>query len=158
MQKITTFLTYDSRAEEAANFYVGVFKNSKILTVTRYGEGAPLPKGTVLTVEFELEGQRFIALNASGSNFVFTDGVSLAVDCQTQAEVDQLWDGLLAGGGEPIACGWLKDKFGLRWQIVPSVLGPLLGSSDPARANRVMQAMMKMVKLDIAELQRAAAG
>jgi predicted 3-demethylubiquinone-9 3-methyltransferase (glyoxalase superfamily) len=156
MQKITTFLTYDSRAEEAANFYVGVFKNSKILTVTRYGDDAPLPKGTVLTVEFELEGQRFIALNASGSNFVFTDGVSLAVDCGTQAEVDELWDKLLAGGGEPVACGWLKDKFGLRWQVVPSVLAPLLSSPDSARANRVMQAMMKMIKLDIAELQRAA--
>jgi predicted 3-demethylubiquinone-9 3-methyltransferase (glyoxalase superfamily) len=155
MQKITTFLAYATQAETAANFYVSVFKRSKILGVSHYGEGAPLPKGTVLTVNFEIEGQRFVALNG-GEHFKFTDAISLAVDCQTQAEIDELWDKLIADGGAPVQCGWLKDKFGVSWQIVPSMLGELLTSPDAARANRVMQVMMKMVKLDIAELQRAA--
>ena len=156
-QKITTFLTYESRAEEAATFYVSLFKHSKIVSVSRYGDNQPLPKGTVLTVAFELDGQRFVALNA-GAQFQgkFSDAMSLSVDCETQAEIDELWDKLIADGGSPVACGWLHDRFGVSWQIVPREMGELIGSADPARANRVMQAMMKMVKLDIAALKRAA--
>ena len=154
-QKITTFLTFESRAEEAAKLYVSLFKNSKIVSVSHYGDNQPMPKGTVLTVVFELDGQRFVALNG-GSHFKFTDAMSLSVDCDSQAEIDELWAKLTADGGAPVMCGWLKDRFGVSWQIVPRMMGELIGSSDPARASRVMQAMMKMVKLDIAALQRAA--
>ena len=156
MQKITPFLWYDTQAEEAANFYVSIFKNSKILSLTRNGDAAPGPKGSVLTAEFELEGQKFIALNG-GPNFKFTEAVSFMVNCETQEEVDYFWEKLLEGGKE-VECGWLKDKYGLCWQIVPTMLLELLQDKDPEKANRVMQAMMKMVKIDIETLKRAAAG
>lgn len=155
MQKITTFLTFDTQAEEAAQLYVSTFKNSRIKSVTRYPEGGPRPAGMAMTVAFELEGQSFMALNG-GSHFKFTDAISLSVDCHTQAEIDELWDKLLAGGGAPVQCGWLRDRFGLSWQIVPAMMGELLGGPDGARSGRVMQAMLKMVKLDLAELKRAA--
>lgn len=153
MQKIRPFLWFDDKAEEAANFYTAIFKNSKIASVMRYGEAGPGPKGSVMLVTFELEGQEFIALNG-GPNFSFTPAVSLFVTCETQEEVDAFWD-KLSEGGEPNQCGWLKDKYGLSWQIVPSGLVEMLQDKDAAKANRVMQAMLKMVKLDIATLQRA---
>lgn len=153
MSKITTFLAFDDQAEEAVEFYVSIFKNSKILNVARYGEGAPAPRGSVMTVAFQLEGQPFVALNG-GPHFKFTDGISLLVDCQTQEEVDELWEKLSAGG-EKGPCGWLKDKYGLSWQIVPSILGQLLTAPDPERSKRVMKAMLTMTKLDIAGLKKA---
>ena len=153
MQKITTFLWFDNQAEEAVNLYTSLFKNSRILEISRYGEGAPLPTGTVMTVAFQLEGQEFMALNG-GPVFKFTEAMSLFVKCETQAEVDRYWEALSAGG-EVQQCGWLKDRFGVSWQIVPTQLGILLGDPDPAKANRVMQAMLKMVKLDIQALQAA---
>lgn len=153
MQKITTFLTFNNQAEEAVNLYVSVFKNSKITNVSRYGEGSPAPAGSVMTINFLLEGQDFIALNG-GPDFTFTDGISLYVDCQTQAEVDDLWEKLSAGGGKG-QCGWLKDRFGVSWQIIPSALGELLGDKDPRKAQNVMQAMLQMTKIDIAGLRRA---
>ena len=153
MQKITTFLTFDHQAEEAVNLYVSVFKNSKILNVSRYGEGAPAPAGSVMSAAFELEGQQFIALNG-GPQFTFTDGISLYVSCETQDEVDELWEKLSAGGGEG-RCGWLKDRFGVSWQIIPNALGELLGDKDPRKAQSVMQAMLQMTKIDIASLRRA---
>ncbi|MGH8540309.1 MAG: VOC family protein [Stenotrophobium sp.] len=152
-QKITPLLWFDTQAEEAAKFYTSVFKNSKIVSVSHYGDGMPMPKGTVLTVAFEIEGQKFTALNA-GPQFKFTEAVSFVVDCETQAEVDYYWDKLTADGGKPWQCGWLKDKYGLSWQIVPAIL-PKLASGDPARSGRVMQAMMQMVKLDIKKLEEA---
>jgi predicted 3-demethylubiquinone-9 3-methyltransferase (glyoxalase superfamily) len=153
MQKITTFLWFDNQAEEAANYYVSIFKNSKLLAVTRYGDSGPGPKGTVMTVKFQLEGQEFVALNG-GPLFKFTEAISLLVNCESQREVDELWEKLSAGG-EPSRCGWLKDKFGLSWQIVPVGLQRLLQGTDPAGSRRVMEALMKMGKLDIAKLTRA---
>jgi predicted 3-demethylubiquinone-9 3-methyltransferase (glyoxalase superfamily) len=147
MQKITPFLWFDNQAEEAMNFYVSVFNNSKILSVT------PGPNGTVMTATFELNGQEFFALNG-GPLFKFTEAISFFVDCKTQEEVDELWE-KLSEGGEKGQCGWLKDKYGLSWQIVPTVLGELLGDKDPEKANRVMQAMLKMGKIDVKMLQQA---
>lgn len=153
MQKITPFLWFDGKAEEAMNFYVSVFESGKIGSVTRYGDAGPGPKGTVMTATFELEGQEFIALNG-GPEFKFTPAISFVVNCGTQAEVDRLWEKLSAGGAIQ-QCGWLTDRYGLSWQIVPTVLGRLLQDPDPAKANRVMKAMLQMVKLDIARLQQA---
>jgi len=156
MQKITPFLWFDTQAEAAANFYVSIFKNSKVLSLTRCGDAGPGPKGSVLTAQFELEGLPFTALNG-GPHFKFTEAVSFVVNCTTQEEVDHFWDQLVEGGKES-QCGWLKDKYGMSWQIVPTVLVELLQDKDPAKASRVMQAMMKMVKIDIETLKRAAAG
>lgn len=153
MQKITTFLTFDTQAEEAVNLYVSTFKNSRMLSASRYGEGGPGPAGSLMSCEFELEGQRFIALNG-GPTFAFADGISLFVSCETQAEVDQLWEKLSAGG-ESGSCGWLKDRFGVSWQIIPTALGEMLGDPDPEKAARTMQAMLRMHKIDIAGLRRA---
>jgi predicted 3-demethylubiquinone-9 3-methyltransferase (glyoxalase superfamily) len=155
MPKITPFLWFENQAEEAAAFYVSVFKNSKITRVTRYGDAGPKPKGTVMTVDFELDGQEFTALNG-GPEFKFNEAVSFTVNCKTQQEVDEFWRKLTAGGGQEIECGWLKDKYGLAWQITPTVLTELIGDPDPQKANRVMAAMMKMKKIDIATLKRAA--
>ena len=154
--KITPFLWYDTQAEEAANFYVSVFKNSKILAVTRYGDAGPGPKGSVMTVEFELDGLRFTALNG-GPHFTFDEAISFTVHCQTQEEIDRYWD-VLSAGGKTGDCGWLKDKYGLSWQITPDALIELLKDPDPAKSQRVMAAMMTMTKIDIAALERAAAG
>ena len=156
IQKITPCLWFDREAEAAAEHYMGIFANSRLINISRYGEGAPLPKGTALVVQFELEGQRFQGLNG-GPVFKFTEAVSMSVRCEDQAEVDHFWDKLCAGG-QPSRCGWLKDKFGLSWQIVPSMLGEIMGGSDAAATARVMAAFMSMSKLDIATLQRAAAG
>jgi predicted 3-demethylubiquinone-9 3-methyltransferase (glyoxalase superfamily) len=153
-QKITTFLWFDNNAEEAVNFYVSVFKSSKVLSTTRYGEIGPGPKGTVMTIGFQLDGQEFTALNG-GPQFKFTEAVSLVVHCQTQEEVDYFWE-KLSDGGEKVECGWLKDKFGLFWQIVPDVLMALLEDSDEQKVQRVMKAMMQMKKLDIQGLKQAA--
>jgi predicted 3-demethylubiquinone-9 3-methyltransferase (glyoxalase superfamily) len=153
MPKITTFLTYADHAEEAAKLYVSVFKNSKIVKINRYGEGAPRPKGSVMTVAFELDGQSFVALNG-GPHFKFSEGISLLVDCKTQQEVDEYWE-KLSEGGEKGPCGWLKDRFGVSWQIVPTRLVEMLGDPDPAKAQRVMQAMLTMTKLDLKTLQKA---
>ena len=153
MQKITTFLWFDNQAEEAMNFYCSIFKDSKILSVSRYGEAGPGPKGQVMTGTFQLNGQEFMALNG-GPEFKFTEAISLFVNCETQQEVDELWE-KLSEGGEEGPCGWLKDKYGLSWQIVPSLLGKLLGDQDAAKAQRVMQAMLKMQKIDTRILQQA---
>jgi len=153
MHKITPFLWFDGQAEEAMNFYVSIFKNSKIGKVSRWGEAGPGPKGTVMSASFELDGQPFHALNG-GPHYKFTPAISMFVSCETQAEVDELWDKLSAGG-TPSRCGWLTDKFGLSWQIIPTALGAALGNPDPAKAARAMQAMMQMVKIDIAALERA---
>jgi len=153
MPKITTFLTFDSQAEEAVNLYVSIFKNSNIVSVSRYGEGGPGPKGSLMSATFVLEGQEFMALNG-GPHFTFTDGVSLFVSCETQQEVDELWE-KLSEGGQKGPCGWLKDKFGVSWQIIPTALGQLLGDKDPRKAHNVMQAMLQMSKIDIAGLRRA---
>jgi len=153
MPKITPFLWFDTQAEEAANLYVSLFKNSKILSVSRYGEAGPGPKGSVMTITFELDGQKFIALNG-GPHFKFTEAISFSVDCKTQEEVDEYWSKLSAGGEEG-PCGWLKDKYGLSWQIVPTVLGELLSDPDPQKSKRVMTAMMQMKKIDISGLKRA---
>jgi predicted 3-demethylubiquinone-9 3-methyltransferase (glyoxalase superfamily) len=153
MQKITPFLWYDNNAEEAVNQYVSIFKNSKITDIFRYGEAGPGPKESVMTIAFQLEGQEFIALNG-GPMFKFTEAISLSVDCKSQEEVDELWEKLSAGG-QPSHCGWLKDKYGLSWQIVPSVLMEMLQDKDPEKSKRVMQAMLQMGKLDIAALKRA---
>ena len=152
-QKITPFLWFNDNAEEAMNFYTSIFKNSKIGSVARYGEGGPGPKGSVMTATFQIEGQEFIALNG-GPHFKFTEAISFVVDCKTQEEVDEFWEKLSAGG-EKSRCGWLKDKFGLSWQIVPDTLGKLMQDKDPEKSKRVMQAMMKMDKLIIADLQKA---
>jgi predicted 3-demethylubiquinone-9 3-methyltransferase (glyoxalase superfamily) len=153
MQKIVTFLWFNGNAEEAMNFYVGIFKRSKVVRVTRYGDAGPGPKGSVMWCSFQLEGQEFHALNG-GPLYTFTPAISLFVNCETQQEVDQLWE-LLSAGGSKDQCGWLKDKFGVSWQIVPTLLGKLLGDQDPQKANRVMQAMLKMQKLDTKVLQQA---
>ena len=152
-QKITPFLWFDNQAEEAVNFYVSIFKNSKITSIDRYGEAGPGPKGTVMTASFELEGQGFMALNG-GPEFRFTEAISFFVSCETQAEVDELWEKLSAGG-EKGPCGWLKDKYGVSWQIVPTILGELLNDPDPEKSKRVMQAMLQMKKIDINALKRA---
>ena len=156
MQKITPFLWFDTQAEEAANFYVSIFKNSKILGVSRYGEAGPGPAGTVLTVTFQLDGHEFTALNG-GPHFTFTEAISLFVNCETQQEVDELWAKLTAGGEESM-CGWLKDKYGLSWQIVPRVLLELMQDKDPLKAKRVTEVMLQMRKIDIAKLQQAYEG
>jgi len=153
MQKITTFLWFDQQAEEAMNFYVSLFKNSKVLSVSRYPEGGPMPAGTLMTATFQLDGQEFMALNG-GPEFKFTEAISLFVTCETQAEVDHFWDHL-SEGGEKSRCGWLKDRYGLSWQIVPTALGELMGDPNPRKAQNVMQAMLQMDKLDIAALQAA---
>lgn len=153
MQKITPFLWFDNQAEEAMNFYVSIFRNSKVVNVTRYGEAGPGPKGSVMSATFQLEGQTFYALNG-GPQFTFTPAISFFVNCETQQEVDELWENLSAGG-EKNRCGWLRDKYGLSWQIIPTVLGEMLGDKDPAKANRVMKAMLQMDKIDIEGLKRA---
>ena len=153
MQKITTFLWFDYQTEEAANFYVSVFKNSKIAGISHYGDEAPRPKGSVLVVNFQLDGQNFLALNG-GPSFKFTEAISLVVNCETQQEVDEMWEKLSAGG-EKSQGGWLKDKYGLWWQVVPTVLNQMLQGKDAERANRVMKEIMKMDKLDIKRLQQA---
>jgi predicted 3-demethylubiquinone-9 3-methyltransferase (glyoxalase superfamily) len=153
MQTITPFLWFNDKAEEAANFYVSIFKNSRITSVHRYGEAGPGLKGSVMTIAFQLEGQQFIALNG-GPHFTFTPAVSFFVNCKTQDEVDDLWNNL-SRGGEEGQCGWLKDKYGLSWQIVPSVLGELLGGKDGEKSKRAMNAMLQMKKLDIKALQKA---
>lgn len=154
MQKITTFLWFDDQAEEAINFYTSIFPDSRIVEVSRYPEGAPGTAGKLLTATFELHGQQFMALNG-GPQFQFTEAVSLFVSCETQAEVDSLWEKLLADGGEEQMCGWLKDKYGLSWQIIPNALGELMSDPDPVKAQSVMQAMLQMRKIDVAELRRA---
>jgi len=153
MQKITPFLWFDGKAEEAMNFYILIFKNSKILSVTRYGEAGPGPKGTVMTAKFELNGQEFVALNG-GPQFTFTEAISFVVNCETQQEVDELWEKLSAGG-QKSRCGWLKDKYGLSWQVVPTALVEMLQDKDAKKSNRVMQAMLQMNKIEIETLRRA---
>jgi predicted 3-demethylubiquinone-9 3-methyltransferase (glyoxalase superfamily) len=153
VQKITPFLWFNDQAEGAVNFYISLFKNSRIVSLSRYGDAGPGPKGSVMSVTFELEGQPFYALNG-GPHFSFTPAISLFVNCESQAEVDELWDKLAAGGRKD-RCGWLQDKYGLSWQIVPSVLGKLLGDKNPAKSSGVMKAMLQMDKLDIARLQQA---
>jgi len=150
MQKISPFLWFDSNAEEAANFYVSIFKDSKILKIARYGEAGPGPAGSVMVVNFQIEGQDFIALNG-GPLFKFTEAISFVINCQTQEEVDHYWNKLTAGGGQESQCGWLKDKYGLSWQVTPTILGELLADKDQKKAQRVMQAMLQMKKIDIAE-------
>jgi predicted 3-demethylubiquinone-9 3-methyltransferase (glyoxalase superfamily) len=154
MQKITPFLWFDGNAEEAVNFYISIFKNSKMGKISRYGDAGPGPKGSVMSVTFQIEGQEFFALNG-GPQFKFTPAISFFVNCETQQEVDDLWEKLSAGGRTD-RCGWLQDKFGLSWQIIPTVLGQLLGDKDPQRAKRAMQAMLQMTKIDIEKLQQAA--
>jgi predicted 3-demethylubiquinone-9 3-methyltransferase (glyoxalase superfamily) len=153
MQKITPFLWFNDQAEEAANFYTSVFKNSKIGTINRYGEDVPGPKGKVMTVAFELDGQELIALNG-GPDFSFTEAISFFVKCEDQAEVDRYWE-KLSEGGQVQQCGWLKDKYGVSWQIVPTILEKLMNDPDPQKANRVTQAMLQMIKIDIEGLKRA---
>jgi predicted 3-demethylubiquinone-9 3-methyltransferase (glyoxalase superfamily) len=153
MQKITPFLWFDGKAEEAMNFYVAIFKNSQILSVTRYGEAGPGPKGTVMTAKFELDGQAFVALNG-GPQFTFTEAISFVVNCETQQEVDELWE-KLSEGGQKSRCGWLKDKYGLSWQVVPTALVEMLQDKDAKKSSRVMQAMLQMDKIDIETLRRA---
>jgi predicted 3-demethylubiquinone-9 3-methyltransferase (glyoxalase superfamily) len=153
MQKIKPFLWFDSNAEEAMNFYTATFKNSKIGQVRRYGEAGPGPKGSVMTATFQIEGQEFMALNG-GPHYKFTPAISFFVSCETQKEVDELWEKLSAGG-EAMQCGWLKDKFGVAWQIIPKALGELLGDKDPKKSQRVMKAIMGMVKIDVEGLKRA---
>lgn len=154
MPKITPFLWFDTEAEEAAKFYVSVFPNSKIASLSRYSDAGPGPAGQVMTITFELDGQTFIALNG-GPYQTFNEAISFSIDCADQAEVDRYWDALLSGGGEPIQCGWLKDRFGLRWQVVPRRLGELMGDPDRGKATAVAQAMLKMIKLDVRELEAA---
>lgn len=156
MQKIVPFLWFNDQAEAAASFYTSIFKNSKIGRVARYGEAGPGPKGSVMSIEFQLEGQDFYAING-GPMYQFTPAISLFVNCRTQQEVDELWERLSAGG-QVQQCGWLTDKFGVTWQIIPTVLGEMLGDKDPAKSQRVMQAMLKMVKLDMEGLKRAYEG
>jgi len=156
MQKITPFLWFDGKAEEAMNFYISIFKNSKVGRVTRYGEAGPGPKGTVMSAMFQLEGQEFMALNG-GPQFTFTPAISFFVNCETQQEVDELWEKLIEGGKKD-RCGWLKDKYGLSWQIIPSALGKMLGDKDPKKSKRVMEAMLQMDKIDIKGLQQAYQG
>jgi len=153
MQKITTFLWFDNQAVEAAKLYVSLFKNSKIGSISRYGDAGPGPKGSVMMVTFQLDGQEFMALNG-GPEFKFTPAISLFVNCETQQEVDELWD-KLSEGGRKDRCGWLTDKYGLSWQIIPTALAKLMGDPDPEKSKRVMKAMLQMDKIDIAGLERA---
>jgi predicted 3-demethylubiquinone-9 3-methyltransferase (glyoxalase superfamily) len=153
VQKIRPFLWFDGKAEEAANFYVSIFKNSKVLGMSRYGEEGPGPAGTVMVATFELDGQEFLALNG-GPEFTFTPAISFLVNCETQQEVDELWE-RLSEGGETQQCGWLRDKYGLSWQVVPSILGDLMQDEDDEKSGRVMQAMLQMEKIDIEGLKRA---
>lgn len=153
MQKITTFLAFDHQAEAAVNLYVSLFKNSRIVSMNRYGEAGPGQPGSLMTASFILEGQEFVAMNG-GPHFTFTDGISLLVNCETQEEVDTLWD-KLSEGGEQGPCGWLKDRFGVSWQIIPIALSQLLGDPDPVKAQNVMRAMLQMTKIDIAGLRQA---
>ncbi len=155
-QRITPNLWFDTESEEAAGFYTSVFKNSRIVNVTHYPEAAPRPAGMVMTVEFELDGQRFVAING-GPEFTFDEAVSLQINCETQDEVDYYWE-RLSEGGEEGPCGWLKDRYGLSWQVVPAGMEELFADPDPERAQRAMQAMLKMGKLDVAALRRAADG
>jgi len=155
-QKITTFLWFDNQAEEAIDFYTSIFRNSRKGEVARYGDTGPGPKGQVMTAEFELAGQQFMALNG-GPHFKFTEAISLMVKCDTQEEIDELWE-KLSEGGQKVECGWLKDKFGLSWQIVPTILGELMKDKDPAKRERVMQVIMQTKKFEIAKLQEAAEG
>ncbi len=154
MQKISPFLWFNDNAEEAVNFYCGIFPDSRIVDVMHYGEAGPGQNGSVMGITFQLEGQEFMALNG-GPVFTFTPAISLFVKCETQAEVDTYWNRFVDGGGEAQQCGWIKDRFGLSWQIVPTALGKMLQDEDPAKSKRVMEAMMKMVKLDIAALKAA---
>lgn len=154
MQKISPCLWFDDQAEEAAGFYASIFKNSAIQSVSRYGEGGPRPAGSALMVTFVLDGLELQALNG-GPAFEFTEAISLSVNAQTQDEIDDLWEKLTSGGGEPSQCGWLRDKYGLSWQIVPPILNELLDDPDPAKSSRVMQAMLEMGKIDIAGLRAA---
>jgi predicted 3-demethylubiquinone-9 3-methyltransferase (glyoxalase superfamily) len=156
MQKITPFLWFDHQAEEAAKYYCGIFSRSKIVRVTRYGPAGPGPAGSVMTVDFKLEGQRFIALNG-GPSHKFNPALSLVVKCKNQKELDGYW-AKLGRGGKPVACGWLEDKFGLSWQVVPEGMDKLFGDKDQAKVERTMQAMLKMVKLDLKKLRKAAKG
>jgi predicted 3-demethylubiquinone-9 3-methyltransferase (glyoxalase superfamily) len=156
MHRITPCLWFDTQGEEAANFYISIFKNSRIVDVAHYGEGAPRPAGTVMTVAFELDGQPFTALNG-GPEFTFNEAVSFQVHCETQEDVDHFWESL-SDGGEPGSCGWLKDKYGVSWQIVPAELPALLGDPDPQRAQRAMTALLGMGKIDIDAIKRAADG
>jgi len=153
MQKITPFLWFDNQAEEAMHFYTSIFRNSRVGKVSRYGDAGPGPKGSVMSATFQLEGQEFMALNG-GPHFQFTPAISFFVNCETQAEVDALWE-KLSEGGETQQCGWLKDKFGLSWQIIPSALGRMLGDKDAKKSQRVMKAMLQMTKIDVNGLQRA---
>jgi predicted 3-demethylubiquinone-9 3-methyltransferase (glyoxalase superfamily) len=153
MEKITPFLWFDGKAEEAMNFYISIFKNSKMVSVTRFGEAGPGPKGAVMTATFQLDGQQFVALNG-GPQFTFTPAISFFVNCETQQEVDDLWD-KLSEGGEKGRCGWLKDKYGLSWQIVPSALGKMLHDKDAEKSKRVVKAMLQMSKIDVKGLQQA---
>ena len=153
MQKITPFLWFDDQAEEAVNFYTSIFKNSKVVSMSRYGEGGPGPQGTVMTATFQLEGQEFMALNG-GPHFTFSPAISFFINCATQEEVDELWE-KLSSGGEEGQCGWLKDKYGLSWQIVPTILGELLQDKDAEKARRVMNAMLQMRKIETEKLRQA---
>ena len=153
MQKIVPFLWFDGKAEEAMNFYVSVFENSKPGKITRYGDAGPGPTGQVMSATFTLDGQEFYALNG-GPQFTFTPAISFFVNCETQQELDELWE-KLSEGGQKSRCGWLQDKYGLSWQVIPTVLGEMLGDPDPAKSQRVMQAMLQMDKIDIAGLRRA---
>ncbi len=153
MQKIAPFLWFDDKAEEAMNFYVSIFKNSKVVSISRYGEGGPGPKGTVMTGTFELERQKFMALNG-GPHFKFSPAISFFVNCETQTEVDALWEKLSAGG-EKQRCGWVTDQFGVSWQIIPTALGKMLSDPDPVRSRNVMKAMLQMDKIDIDQLKQA---
>ena len=152
-QKVTPFLWFDTQAEEAANFYISIFKNSKVTAITRYGDSGPGNKGSVMTVAFTLDGQQFTALNA-GPQFPFTEALSFVVNCETQNEIDYFWEKLSAGG-KKVECGWLKDKFGLSWQIVPTEFFEMISNATPQQSNRVMQALMQMEKLDLAKLEQA---
>ncbi len=156
MKKITPFLWFNDKAEEAAKFYVSIFKNSKVVTVTRYGDAGPGPKGSVMTAAFRLEGQDFVALNG-GPQFTFSPAISFVINCETQKEVDYFWQ-KLSEGGKTNQCGWLDDKHGLSWQVVPTILSKLLADKDPAKSQRVMRAMLQMEKLDIKRLKQAAIG
>lgn len=157
MQKITPFLWFDGKAEEAVNFYVSLFPNSKVVTISRYGNEVPAMKGKVLTAVFQIDGQEFMAIDG-GPQFHFTEALSMLVHCEDQTEVDKLWNALTADGGAESQCGWLKDKYGLSWQIVPNALGEMMSAGDPVKGGRMMQALMKMKKLDIAELKKAYEG
>ena len=157
MPKISPFLWFNDQAEEAANFYCSVFKNSRVLHISRYGDAGPGPKGSAMVVDFELDGQRFLALNG-GPQYKFSEAISFSVECETQQELDEFWNKLTASGGQPGPCGWLKDKYGLSWQVNPTILGRMFSDPDPEKSKRVMEAMMKMKKIVIADLQKAYEG